>query len=188
MRCFIALGLEEGPASSLAPWLESTRERFKELAVIPPGNLHLTLAFLGDLGFEAVEAAGAAVVEAAKERRGWTLRWSGAGVFPTPSRPRVLWLGVDGGDALVDAHRALIVALAASRLPVEERPYRPHLTLARVRRLGLSPERRNEVVTHLGTLPAVGPSRAVSLVLYQSRLGGGPAVHIPLVTAPLATP
>jgi RNA 2',3'-cyclic 3'-phosphodiesterase len=186
VRCFIALGLEDGPASSLAPWLESTRELFPELAVSPAGNLHLTLAFLGETGAAAVEAAGAAVLAAAAGRRSWTLRWSGAGVFPGPSRPRVMWLGVDGVDALVDAHQALVTALSESGLPVEDRPYRPHLTLARVRRPGLSPERRARVIAHLDTLPTVEASRVVSLVLYQSRLGGGPTVHVPLVTAPFA--
>jgi 2'-5' RNA ligase len=185
MRCFVAVGLEDGPASSLAAWLESTGELFPELAVIPAGNLHLTLAFLGEIDAEAVEAAGAVVAAAATGRGGWTLRWSGAGVFPSASRPRVLWMGVDGGDALVDAHRSLNVALAASGLPVEDRPFRPHLTLARVRRQGLSPGRRAGVIERLETLPVVAPSRVVSLVLYQSRLGGGPAVHVPLVSARL---
>jgi 2'-5' RNA ligase len=186
VRCFIAVGLEDGPAASLTAWLESTRELFPELGVTSPANLHLTLAFLGELDADAVVAAGAAVREAAAGRHGWTMQWSSAGVFPSASRPRVLWMGVDGGDGLVGAHTALSLGLAASGLPVEERLYRPHLTLARVRRQGLGRERRAELAAHLATLPVVHPSRVVSLVLYQSRLGGGPAVHVPLVTAALA--
>lgn len=185
MRCFVALGLEGGLASALAAWLESTRERFPELAVIPAANLHLTLAFLGEIDDEAVEAGGAAVAAAATGRSGWTLRWSGAGVFLSASRPRVLWMGVDGGDALVDAQRSLNATLAESGLPVDDRPFRPHLTLARVRRQGLRPPRRAQLVARLETLPLVAPSRVVSLVLYQSRLGRGPAVHVPLLTARL---
>ena len=96
-------------------------------------------------------------------------------------------MGVDGGDALVDTHRALSDALAAEGLLAEDRPYRPHLTLARVRRTGLSPGRRAEVVGHLETLPVVEPSRVVSVILYQSRLGGGPAVHVALVTGGLVS-
>jgi 2'-5' RNA ligase len=187
VRCFIALGLEDGPGGSLGPWLDSTRQFFPELTVTRPGNLHLTLAFLGEIGDEAVEAAGTAVRQTAAKRTGWSLHWSGAGMFPAPSRPRVLWMGVDGGEALAAAHQALSTALAASALPVEDRTYRPHLTLARVRRPGLNPERLAAAVAHLGTLPAVGPSRVVSLVLYQSRLGGGPAVHVPLVTGRLVS-
>ena len=87
MRCFVALGLENGPASALSGWLETTRELFPELAVSPASNLHLTLAFLGETSDDAVAAAGAAVRHAAAGRRGWTLRWSGSGAFPGPSRP-----------------------------------------------------------------------------------------------------
>ena len=58
MRCFVALGLENGPGAALAPWLESTRASFPELAVTPAGSLHLTLSFLGELGDGEVKAAG----------------------------------------------------------------------------------------------------------------------------------
>jgi 2'-5' RNA ligase len=93
----------------------------------------------------------------------------------------VLWLGVDGGETLMEVHRVLAGALADGGFRVEDRAFRPHLTLARVRRGEISRERYREIVAHLETLPAVAPSRAVALVLYESRLGGGPAVHVPLV-------
>jgi 2'-5' RNA ligase len=185
VRCFVALGLEDGPGVALREWLERTRADFAEMAVTPAENLHLTLAFLGALDDGQVEAAGTAVRSAAAERRPWGLRWTAPGVFPSGSRPRVLWLGVDGGKALVAAHRALTDALTVAGLPVEDRAFRPHLTLARIRRGAVGRERLREIVTHLETLPEVGPSRVVSLVLYESRLGGGPAVHVPLVVARL---
>jgi 2'-5' RNA ligase len=97
-----------------------------------------------------------------------------------------LWLGVDSGKALVAVHQALTVALADAGLPVEDRAFRPHLTLARIRRGAISRERYGEIVAHLETLPEVGPSRAVSVVLYESRLGGGPGVHVPLLVVRLA--
>ncbi len=185
MRCFAALGLEDGTSEALRRWLDGARAEFAELAVTPAENLHLTLAFLGEIDAGQVESAGAVVQAAAEGRAPWRLRWTAPGAFPSASRPRVLWLGVDGGEALREVHRALAEALAGAGLPVEERAFRPHLTLARVRRGEISRERYREVVAHLETLPEVGPSRAVALVLYESRLGGGPAVHVPLVTAKL---
>lgn len=182
MRCFVALGLDQGPAPALAGWLEQARHDFTELAVTPTENLHLTLAFLGNLDQPALAAAGTAVRVAAAGAGEFEVTWNAGGVFPSRSRPRVLWLGVDGGPPLLEAHRALSEALAASDLPVEQRSFRPHLTLARVRRARISRERYGEIVARLGTLPAVAPSRAVSMVLYESRLGGGPAVHLPLVS------
>jgi 2'-5' RNA ligase len=96
-----------------------------------------------------------------------------------------LWLGVDGGKALVGVHAALAEALTAAGLSVEDRAFRPHLTLARVRRGAVGRERFQEIVSHLETLPEVGPSRAASVVLYESRLGSGPAIHVPLVVVRL---
>ena len=186
MRCFVALGLDEGPAPALAGWLRQAGHDFSELAVTPTENLHLTLAFLGDIDAAAAAAAGAAVRVVAAAGNGFEVRWSEGGVFPSRSRPRVLWLGVDGGEPLLEAHRTLAEVLAGARLPVEERRFRPHLTLARVRRREISRERYGEIVGALATLPAVGPSRAVSMVLYESRLGGGPAVHVPLVSERLS--
>jgi 2'-5' RNA ligase len=181
VRCFVALGLEDGPAAALAGWLEQVRQDVAELTVTPTENLHLTLAFLGKLDEAAVAAAGIAVRLAAAASGEFEVGWSEGGVFPSRSRPRVLWLGVDGGEPLLRAHRALAEALAGAGLPVEERTFRPHLTLARVRRGEISRQRYAEIVGRLATLPAVGPSRAVSMILYESRLGGGPAVHVPLV-------
>jgi 2'-5' RNA ligase len=185
VRCFVALGLEDAPAPALREWLDRTRAEFAELAVTPAENLHLTVAFLGAIDGDGVAAASTAVREVADRGAPWQVEWSAPGMFPSPARPRVLWLGVEGGKALADVHQALSAALAAAGLPVEERAFRPHLTLARVRRGATGRERYREIVAHLETLPEVGPSRAVSLVLLESRLGSGPAVHVPLVEARL---
>jgi 2'-5' RNA ligase len=181
----VALGLEDGPAEALRPWLDATRGGFPELAVTPPENLHLTLAFLGQVDAAQVESAGVAVRGAAEGRAPWRLRWTPAGAFPSASRPRVLWVGVDGGDTLLEVQRVLAGALGDGGFRVEDRAFRPHLTLARIRRGEISRERYREIVAHLETVPAVAPSLAVALVLYESRLGGGPAVHVPLVVAKL---
>ncbi len=186
MRCFVALGLEDGPAAALAGWLEQLRHDFAELAVTPTENLHLTLAFLGNLDEAAVTDAGVAVRLAAAATADFEVRWTEGGVFPSRSRPRVLWLGVDRREPLLHAHRVLAEALSDAGLPVEDRTFRPHLTLARVRRGEITAQRYREIVAHLETLPEVWPSKAASVVLYESRLGGGPAVHVPLVVAGFA--
>jgi RNA 2',3'-cyclic 3'-phosphodiesterase len=178
--------MEDGPGAILAPWLESARARFKELAVSPAANLHLTLAFMADVGDEQTEQVGAVVRAAASGRRAWLLRWTAPGVFPSRARPRVLWLGVEGGEALAEAHVALSAGLSPLGLASEVRAFRPHLTLARVRRGEISRERYKDIVAHLGTVPSPPPSRVVALVLYRSQLGRGPAVHTPLLTVPLA--
>ncbi|MFY9613802.1 MAG: 2'-5' RNA ligase family protein, partial [Candidatus Dormiibacterota bacterium] len=83
MRCFVAVGGETDLGASLGGWLEQTRERFPELSVTPAGNLHLTLAFLGELDPGQVEAASAAVeATAAGSGSPWELGWGEPGAFP----------------------------------------------------------------------------------------------------------
>jgi 2'-5' RNA ligase len=187
LRCFIALGTDAAD-EQLAPWLDRLRQDFDELSVSPAANLHLTLAFLGEIDDRAVERAADAVRSAAArvgEAAGWTLGWAPPGVFPSRTRPRVLWLGLGAGDErLLEVHSVLREELRARDLPVEERAYRPHLTLARVRRP--PPDQRLEaILSRLQSAPSPAPVAVRSLVLFQSRLGPGAAVHEAIVETPL---
>ena len=65
--------------------------------------------------------------------RGIDITVKGLGWFPNPRRPRVFWAGIEGGESLRDLARATEHALAQLGVPVEERSYSPHLTLARIR-------------------------------------------------------
>jgi 2'-5' RNA ligase len=185
LRCFIALGTDPF-GEPLAPWLDRLRDDFDELVVSPAANLHLTLAFLGEIDDEAAARAGDAVRAASAriEDGGWMLGWGAPGVFPSRSRPRVLWLGVDGHDErLSRAHSVLGEELRARELPVEERTFRPHLTLARVRRPP-SRERLDAILARLRSAPSPPPVAVRSLVLYRSRLGRPAAVHEVIAEAP----
>jgi 2'-5' RNA ligase len=99
-----------------------------------PDRWHLTLLFLGAVPEECVTplvAAAAPVVAAAP---GMTLRLAGGGRFGSRRRPQVAWAGLDGDVApLVELAGRLSEAARALRLPVEDRPFRPHLTLGRWR-------------------------------------------------------
>jgi 2'-5' RNA ligase len=101
---------------------------------IPSGRWHLTLLFLGTVPVERVPllvAAAAPVVAAAPPM---TLRLAGGGRFGSSRRPLVLWVGLDGDvPALTGLARGLADAARALHLPVEDRPFRAHLTVGRWR-------------------------------------------------------
>ena len=130
-----------------------------------PDHWHLTLQFLGPLSRLApvVDArAGAAA-----RSRPFQFRFGGAGAFPTPKRARVVWVGAAEGPADM---AGLAGAVAAALVPVgheaERRPFRPHLTLARLK----VPGDVGAVLAAIGP-GAVGPAFTVGeLLLYESRL------------------
>ncbi len=100
----------------------------------PPERWHLTLLFLGgvlaDRVAELVDAAGPAVAATSP----LTLQLAGAGRFGSRRRPQVFWAGVTGdGDALAGLATRLAGVARGLDLPVEDRPFRAHLTLGRWR-------------------------------------------------------
>jgi len=185
VRCFIALGTDGAEREALRDWLDRALEA-PELAVTPAENLHVTLAFLGPQPPHAVADAEEAVRAAVADAPGaWPLAWDAPGVFPSRSRPRVLWLGVASDGRLGKLHEALTRELGARRLPTEERAFHPHLTLARLRRGNVSPARLRELVALLEAVPLPAPTAVRSVVLYRSLLGRGPARHVPLLEVAL---
>lgn len=137
---------------------------------VPEDQWHLTLQFLGPV------ARLAPVVEALRpavgQREPFSVRLGGAGAFPTAGRARVVWVGAAEGDEAV-AGLAGVVSAALGPLghEVEARPFRGHLTLARLK----VPAPVGPVLDALGPGPVGAAFTVDEVVLYESRLSpGGP--------------
>ena len=101
---------------------------------VRPEGIHLTLKFFGDISGGDVANIATVVEKAAEEERPFSLAIGGAGVFPDPHRPRVLWLGMNGDvERLLAFQKGLEQALLQIGFPREQRPFRPHLTLGRIK-------------------------------------------------------
>jgi RNA 2',3'-cyclic 3'-phosphodiesterase len=99
-----------------------------------PGRWHLTLLFLGTVATDAVPPLLAAAALAVAAAPPMTLLLAGGGRFGSPRRPQVAWAGLDGDvDPLMELAGRLAAAARSLGLPVEDRPFRPHLTLGRWR-------------------------------------------------------
>ena len=140
-----------------------------------PASWHVTLAFLGDTDPARVPDLVAALRTAVAPLPAFTAQIGGLGVFPNPGTARVVWLGVDGGDAL--RHLAAVVADACGIDRAE--PFRAHLTVARLRRRTSPPCLDGEAQRVRRSLPV----REVRLM--RSRAGARQTRYVVLDNAPL---
>jgi len=97
-------------------------------------NVHLTLKFLGELPEERVEDVCPAVDAAAEGVSSFVMNLKGFGVFPSPRRPSVFWVGVDLDPTLAGLQDRTEDALAKLGYPREDRRFHPHLTVGRARK------------------------------------------------------
>ena len=145
IRSFIAIELSEEAKKGLARLrreLEKDEHRFVKW--VDTGGIHLTLKFLGNIPAKRVTEITEAMEKAAQGIFPFHLEISGLGAFPSLKQARVFWVGIGGEvDKLSGLQKSIDSALAALGFAKEERPFVPHLTLARIRE-GASPlERRS---------------------------------------------
>jgi RNA 2',3'-cyclic 3'-phosphodiesterase len=142
VRLFIALNLPAPVREAVWAATAPVREREFPLRWIRPEGLHLTLKFLGevpeDRGAAVDQALGSAAGGggAGSSARGISLSIGEFGAFPDPRRPRVVWVGVAPDPALELLQHRVEQAFGAIGFLVQGRPFRPHITLARVTRGG----------------------------------------------------
>ena len=135
-RVFCAVELPLKVRARAADHAARLRDRSAETRASWPraDNLHLTLKFLGEIARTRVEALSNAAARAALSIQPFDLTIKGAGAFPPRGFPRVLWLGInDSSGGLVRLQSQLEDECATAGFAREERPFHPHLTLARIR-------------------------------------------------------
>jgi 2'-5' RNA ligase len=148
-------------------------------SVVPPANWHLTLRFLGwtdDVAYDRLLAA----LDQADLGGGFEIELGEMGAFPRAKRATVLWLAVAKGQTRLEEIAAEVEeAVQAAGFQAEDRPFRAHLTLSRIR----PPV---DVTGPIGSFPGASLGwRCRSVVVYRSHLGRGGARYEPLETFPL---
>lgn len=135
MRLFVAVNPPGQLRQELDTRLDATRSRLR-IAWVSPAAWHLTLAFLGEWPEERLPRLGAALREAVTSHRPFVITPGTLDGFPNRQRPRVLFLHLDGDDQLrdlaVDVRRAVDAAWPDG--PQDHKIFRPHLTVARIKR------------------------------------------------------
>ena len=141
-----------------------------------PESVHLTLRFWGDLRTDAVAIVCEGLQRAATASGPFLAPVRGLGCFPNTERPRVLWMGLEDPELqLLQLRRRVDASLAAVGLPSQEKPFRPHLTVARVRRVPEQRELKSFLRAHANQ--PFGSVAVSHLHLMRSDLSGKGAVH-----------
>jgi len=140
MRLFIAVPLPKELTDRAAALLPLALPAVRH---VQPDLMHVTLAFLGWTPNEQLDVAVDAARAAAAGQAAFDLVFGGVGRFPASGRPRVVWLGVGlGADALAALAGSVTWQLRRRQIAFDDRPFAPHLTLARVRTDATGPETR----------------------------------------------
>jgi 2'-5' RNA ligase len=175
MRLFTGLDLPDEVVRTLRKLLDDLQPTAR-INWSPPENLHITTKFIGEWPEGRLDELKGALA-ALRPRGPIPVHIQKVGFFPNPHAPRVFWCGIDapGLDALAaDTDRAT----TALGIPAENRPFSPHLTLARIKeRLNLQPLR--EAVAALPSLD-FGQFVVDRFFLYQSRLSPKGSVYTKL--------
>lgn len=135
VRTFVAIELPPDVLQALSQARERLRQGDSGRAGrwVRTEGVHLTLAFLGEVPTERLQTIAMAVSRACQGVSAFSVTVGGLGCFPNTRRPRVVWMGVqDASGELAALQAAVGRELAAHGFPKEDRPFRPHLTLARV--------------------------------------------------------
>ena len=182
VRTFIALELSEPLKEGILALGEGLRERGVRAGWIKPEAMHLTLKFLGDVEESALSGLFGAVRRAAAGVHPFRFDTRVLGAFPSPRRPRVIWVGVEPVDELFDLEEVLERELRDLGFPRERRPFRPHITIGRIRDPGAS----GDITRALADLAGLQETVEVWEVrVMKSTLKSSGAIHEVLEALPL---
>jgi 2'-5' RNA ligase len=193
MRIFIGIDLDPEVRTRIERFVEGVEGFAPEVRWVRPESLHITLKFIGEQPPEQVEAVTERLRQV--ESTAFEIRAGGYGFFPTAKAPRVFWIGIHAAPQLAELAESIDSAVAEVGVPREDRPYSPHLTLARAGRGSGSPRWRkgdgpNAIFAVLEKRLAAmsgldfGTMTANEFILYQSQLSPGGSKYTKLQRFP----
>jgi 2'-5' RNA ligase len=177
-RIFVAIKVD--PGETLINWISAIHKTLSKESIkwTESENLHVTLAFLGDTEESMIKKLMAALKDRCQGYGNFELIIRGAGVFKSLNDPRVIWTGIESSEKLSGLNLLVRHCIKDSGIELENRPFKPHLTLGRIRKLN----------AHSGLEELIQKNRTIELqkaivneiILYESVLLKTGAVYKPL--------
>jgi 2'-5' RNA ligase len=183
IRAFIAVAIDPEVVEKIAAAITELQPQIAGVRWLAPGNFHLTLKFLGSVDESAIATIGEHLRAHLRLFQRFTINAKGLGVFPSPRRPRVLWVGLNG-DSLVSLASRIESALQPLGFTPESRQFTPHLTIGRWRE-------QTPTIASLGSelkrwqAHEFGNFSVEKVMLMQSVLRRDGAIYRELLTVPL---
>lgn len=170
-RLFIGIEITDEARKAAADHIRRVSEEFSNVPFnwISADKFHITLKFLGMTDDKLLEPIINMIDRNAASTTPFDIDLVGTGAFPNPSRPRVLWLGIkQPGGEMADLARRVDLQAAELGFESENRDFRPHLTLARIRDTRIAAE-----IGRVHASSGFGPIHLTcsELILYESHLG-----------------
>jgi 2'-5' RNA ligase len=172
IRSFIAIELPQPIQQKLAEIIARLKSpRTGVVRWVPAQNIHLTIKFLGDVSPTNLDLLMKMLKAEVSRQPVFSYTVAGLGAFPSPRRPRVLWVGITAPPQLNTLVHLVEAESTKLGYAPEDRPFSPHLTLGRVSQ-NATPEQVSQVAGALAGMNVgeLGVAEVSSVVLFKSDL------------------
>jgi 2'-5' RNA ligase len=188
-RAFIAIELPIDFQRQLERISRDMQAKLRNFPIkwVPIDSIHITIKFLGDISTSNLEVLTGILAGEVSRHQQFTISSGDLGAFPNLRRPRVIWVGIQAPDNLNALQKGVETGMDELGYPPEDRPYSPHLTLARI-----ANDATPDMVKQIGTLLAgyhiesLGNFSLASLHVFRSDLKPTGAIYTRLFSAPLS--
>lgn len=187
LRTFIALEIPQELQQTIHKETDSLRNSIGSLVRwVPFGNMHLTLKFLGNISPASVDILTQMIRAEADSCKAFVMQVGGLACFPSPKRPRVIYIGLQAPAELEALQHGIESATTRLGYESEERDFSPHLTIGRVRQnISASDQHKIRGALEETQINSLGTARIDSVHLYNSDLKPTGSVYTRLFSAPL---
>jgi RNA 2',3'-cyclic 3'-phosphodiesterase len=133
LRCFIAIEIPVAIKKSISDIINSMKESGADVKWVSDENIHITLQFLGETEESLIPDIKRAINEILAPYFPFYIKITGVGCFPSGRRPRVIWVGIEEAQSLINLYNDISHEMTKLGYQKEERSFTPHITIGRVR-------------------------------------------------------